>query len=87
MNIMRSKTFFSVVIIDAGCVIVNCCSFSLCLLASDIPRHNIVHDVITYVNSGEVSERLSLEAPFFRSVQPVTQQTQLNTFLAVADSR
>jgi hypothetical protein len=56
-------------------------------LFSDIPRHNIVHDVITYVNSGNISERLALETPFFPSAKPVSQKTQLEAFLGIVNSR
>lgn len=56
------------------------------LTLNDIPRHNIVHDVITYVNSGNISERLALETPFFPSAKPVTQKTQLKAFLGIVNS-
>ena len=69
------------------CVIRNCCHFIVLIFFLDIPRHNVVHDVITYVNSGKVSERLTLETPFFPSAQPDRQQTQLDTFLAIVNSR
>ncbi|XP_028405653.1 putative uncharacterized protein CXorf58 [Dendronephthya gigantea] len=56
------------------------------LTLDSIPRHNIVHDVVTYINSGNVSERLVLETPFFPSAKPVTQKAQLQTFLGIVNS-
>jgi len=42
-----------------------------------LPRHNIMYDVMTFINSGVASPRLTAEMPHMVMTRPVTQENKL----------
>ena len=48
-----------------------------CFLLLVLPRHNIMYDVMTFINSGVASPRLTAEMPHMVMTRPVTQENKL----------
>lgn len=52
-----------------------------------LPRHNIMYDIMAFIDGGRVSPRLAIEMPHIVMTRPVTQENQLELLQTLYSAR